>query len=135
MIWFSNVSAKRNRQTGSRGEKEACRFLEESGFAILDRNARNAHGYAVGEIDIVAKKAERIHFVEVKTRTKTKREMLPPEMSITREKLRKLHRAIDRYRSQNREIASLPYQLDAVVIVYDLDGSLQSIRHLEHIFL
>jgi len=135
MTWFSAFSAKKKKQTGSRGEDAACRFLEQDGFTIVDRNVRNKRGYAVGEIDIIARKDDRIFFVEVKTRTQTYKSMLPPEMSITREKIHKLHRAIDRYRTRNREIATLPYQLDAIVVIYNRDGSLQSIRRLEHIFL
>ncbi len=51
-------------QTGSQAEDYAVKFLENEGFKILARNWRNRWC----EIDIVAQKNQRIHFVEVKFR-------------------------------------------------------------------
>lgn len=54
-------------KTGKEGENIACVYLEEKGYAILDRNYRTKFG----EIDIVAKSPEGILlFVEVKTITR-----------------------------------------------------------------
>lgn len=49
---------------GDMGENIAEKYLEKHGFEILAKNFR-VHG---GEVDIVAKKGENIHFVEVKFR-------------------------------------------------------------------
>jgi Holliday junction resolvase-like predicted endonuclease len=51
------------RKTGDIGEKIAGRFLVSKGFEIVDWNYLKPWG----EIDIIAKKKEKIHFVEVKT--------------------------------------------------------------------
>src|SRR5688500_8779759 len=48
---------------GTLGETIACRFLMKRGFKIIERNYLKKWG----EIDIVAKKDELWHFVEVKT--------------------------------------------------------------------
>lgn len=53
---------------GNYGEDIAVDFLKESNFIILERNFR-CH---IGEIDIIAKDAEYICFIEVKTRCNTK---------------------------------------------------------------
>lgn len=53
------------RAVGEYGERLACRYLEEHGYVVLDRNWRCPHG----EIDIVARDADgRIVVVEVKAR-------------------------------------------------------------------
>ena len=46
------------------GEDLAVEYLLKRGYKLLGRNVR----YSVGEIDIVAKKADETQFVEVKTR-------------------------------------------------------------------
>ena len=53
-----------NKKLGARGEKQACRYLQKSGYKILERNYKNPFG----EIDIVAQKDDTIAFIEVKTR-------------------------------------------------------------------
>lgn len=48
---------------GQIGEDCACKYLEKCGFKILERNYLKKWG----EIDIVAKKGNKLHFVEVKS--------------------------------------------------------------------
>ena len=50
-------------KTGEIGENVAVKFLMKHGFAILDRNYTKKWG----EIDIVAEKDSKLHFVEVKS--------------------------------------------------------------------
>ncbi len=52
------------REIGNIGENYTAKFLEKNGCEILKRNFT----IKGGEIDIVAKKGDIIHFVEVKTR-------------------------------------------------------------------
>lgn len=51
--------------TGERGEQLACRFLEERGYEVLERNWR--HGRH--EVDIIAKHGRELVIAEVKTRS------------------------------------------------------------------
>jgi len=51
-------------ELGKAGEGLAEQFFSEKGFTILFRNWR--HSYF--EIDLIAVKEERLHFIEVKTR-------------------------------------------------------------------
>lgn len=47
---------------GILGEDKACAYLKKQGFTILERNFHSKFG----EIDIIAKKGEILHFIEVK---------------------------------------------------------------------
>ena len=51
---------------GAEGEGKAAAFLEENGFAIIERNYRAGK---IGEIDIIAIKKDLIVFAEVKSRS------------------------------------------------------------------
>ena len=53
-----------NKVKGDGGEAIACDFLEKNGYQIVKRNWRGKGG----EIDIIAKKNDVLHFVEVKMR-------------------------------------------------------------------
>lgn len=52
-------------RTGRVGEEIACRYLEELGYIIRERNWRFRHR----EVDIIAQEGNELVFVEVKTRT------------------------------------------------------------------
>lgn len=70
--------------TGNYGEDLACKYLQEMGYKILERN------YLIrgGEIDIVCKDGETLVFVEVKTRFS--HEFGPPAESMTFWKIKAL---------------------------------------------
>ena len=53
----------KNKEIGNKGEDLACHYLEQLGYEILKRNYFDK----VGEIDIVAYKDSKIHFIEVKS--------------------------------------------------------------------
>ena len=50
--------------TGHLGESIAVQYLKDKGFEIIQKNWHSVYG----EIDIIAQKNNKIHFVEVKTR-------------------------------------------------------------------
>lgn len=52
--------------SGLKGEDEAEAFLKTQGFSIVERNFHSKFG----EIDIIAKKDEVVHFIEVKSTDK-----------------------------------------------------------------
>lgn len=55
-----------NRVIGQLCENYVCRKLQENGFTILTQNFRISRG---PELDIVAKKEDIVHFIEVKARS------------------------------------------------------------------
>lgn len=76
---------------GKNGENLAATYLESKGYTIVCKNWR--HSYY--EIDIIARKGKKLHFIEVKTRSS----LLygHPEESVTKKKFRFLKNAADEY--------------------------------------
>lgn len=78
-------------QVGKKGELLAAAFLERNGYEIIHRNWR----YSFYEIDIIAKRGKKLHFIEVKTLSSNN--YGPPEQSVTKRKFKFLQRAVDEY--------------------------------------
>jgi len=62
-VTFKNMPITEKRKTGDLGEDIAMMFLVKRGFKIVERS----HLRKWGEIDIIAKKDDKLYFVEVKT--------------------------------------------------------------------
>ena len=89
-------NSRKNKDVGDEGEELACRHLASEGFAIVARNVR----YRTGEIDIVARRGQELHFVEVRTRSDPT--FVSPLESITVEKQRRIRRTAEWYLSDPR---------------------------------
>lgn len=98
--------AKHN-ELGKQGEQAAWEFLIAKGYTVRETNWR------IGklEIDIVAQEpqANRLHIIEVKTRSNT--EHYDPMQAITRAKIRNLVNAAAGYISQYQLKMSVQYDV------------------------
>lgn len=100
---------------GSYGEDLAVAFLLKRGYQIVSRNFRTRWG----EIDIVAKKKDKISFIEVKTRRGIT--MGKPYEAVSRIKVLHMRRAAEYFILINR-LSTYRLSLDAVsIIVTDSD--------------
>lgn len=97
-----------NSEIGAMGEEVAARWLADNGFEILERNWR-AGRY---ELDIIARRGDDVHFVEVKTRKSGA--LTAPEEAITPAKFRSLHRAASAYLDANELDADARFDVVAV---------------------
>lgn len=97
-----------NKDTGNKGEELAAQALEERGFNILERNWQFSHW----EVDIIAAYNERLHFIEVKTRTNQK--FGYPEESITRDKMKTLKNAAEAYQEIHPEWKYIQFDVVAI---------------------
>ena len=97
---------------GKKGEELALRFLKSSGYTILDRNFK----YGRGEIDIVAKDADTIAFVEVKSRSSD--EFGAPEETVGVRKQRQLSKLARAYLQQKRLFNRADCRFDVVAISF-----------------
>ncbi len=105
------------RQFGDFGEGIACQFLMKQGFSIVERNYLKPWG----EIDIIAKKGNVYHFIEVKSAAREtlaivihETEGYRPEDNIHQAKLKRLARTIQTYCLEND--ISDNWQFDVAVV-------------------
>lgn len=81
---------------GNHGEEFASRILSDMGYEIMERN----YWTKIGEIDIIARKDQTLHFIEVKTRTQSSYGY--PAEAVTGDKLSKMRRVAEIYMSSRR---------------------------------
>lgn len=111
-----------NRKFGDAGEDLACRYLENNGYEILERNK---HYSRFCEIDIIAKHKNTIVFVEVKTR-KSNAYGTPME-AITRTKYENIRKGVQYYIAENKVN---DYRIDVVGITLKPE---LTIKHLKNV--
>ncbi len=95
---------------GDKSENLATEFLEQEGFIVLERNyfARK-----LGEIDIIAKRENELHFIEVKSG----RADFDPVYNVTPAKLRKVINSALYY--MKRKKLNMVFSIDALIIRLD----------------
>ncbi|MEG1760146.1 MAG: YraN family protein [Alistipes sp.] len=108
---------------GRCGEEAAEQWLRRNGFEICARNWRNGHY----EIDLIARKWDALHFVEVKTRRADG--LTTPEEAITPQKFRSLSHAATTYLTQHP--TNLEPQFDLAAIDVHPDGTF-TVRFIEN---
>ncbi|HMZ45736.1 MAG TPA: YraN family protein [Chitinophagaceae bacterium] len=80
---------------GNLGEDLSAKWFELKGYFILERNWR----YKRSEVDIIASKENKLHFIEIKTRTNSN--FGYPEESINQVKMNALKKAAVAYLELN----------------------------------
>jgi putative endonuclease len=124
-------------KTGELGEQLAVKFLVKHGFTILDRNAT----FKGGEIDIIAEKTGKLHFVEVKASSVhvSRETTYNPFQNVSRQKIRKMEQSVlvwlgmkgvSPARAGRREA---PWQLDAIAVYLNRETRKAQISYLQNI--
>lgn len=119
-------------QVGTRGEDEACSFLKQLGFVIIDRNFWRKWG----EIDVVARRGKELRFVEVKTVSREKlddRADYEPEDNLHPWKRKRLRRVIETYLLKNDWCEDLDWQVDVISVYLNRSGEVLKVEHLEDV--
>jgi putative endonuclease len=106
-----------HQRVGTRGEEDAYFHLRKLGYAIVARNFRTPR--CRGEIDLIGWDADVLCFVEVKTRTS--RDVKPPEAAVDRHKRREVAAVIRDY--LRRLPASCQWRFDIVSVYYEYSRS------------
>lgn len=115
---------------GKKGEEIAVEFLKKKGYKILERNfIFQFSRRQKGEIDIVAKKGEKIFFIEVKSQRGEKE--IPPEQKVNFSKARKLIDCAEYFLSKNKIPFDVPWQID-IISVHFLENGKTKIFHFEN---
>jgi putative endonuclease len=113
---------------GIHGEVLAARHLAALGLTVVDRNVR----LPGGEIDLVAREADELVFVEVKTRIGN--ESTAPDLAVTAAKLARLERLAEAYLSRIDD-EDAPWRVDVVAIVIERSGRVLRLDHLRGAYL
>lgn len=140
MLHMEQVShnKRNNKQTGNLGEDIATKYLINKGFDVLSRNYLKKWG----EIDVVARRTGKVHFVEVKTvsygtkhdlNEAVSRGTWRPEENVHASKLKKLSRAIDSWLMENKYEGE--WQIDVLAIRIVPREKFASIKYLDNIIL
>ncbi|MEN9649184.1 MAG: hypothetical protein RL094_151 [Candidatus Parcubacteria bacterium] len=118
ILFFMKLKNKNSNQkvsTGKKGELVAERYLIKKGYEVLDKNYRKK----VGEIDIICKKDDILHFVEVKTvKVPYPVELnlgIRPEDKLTKLKVGKI-RTVGGMYIKERGLVGLEYKIDAIAV-------------------
>lgn len=132
-----NYGAK-NKETGQLGEDIACRFLMKHGFEVVERN----YWKKWGEIDIVAKKEDKLHFVEVKSVSREinpevpyKEDSFRPEDNLHPWKLQRLSRVTQTYLLEKDVSDETPWQFDVITVYLDMKRRMSKVYLLENVIL
>ena len=140
------VFTSKTQKTGEIGENIAVKFLMKHGFVILNRNYTKKWG----EIDIVAKKANKLYFIEVKSvasaDVKTladRRENVShgtdddyrPEDNMHPWKLKRLSRTIQTYLLSEKIPDKKEWQVDLLIVFLDMKNKKAKIKVVNDIIL
>ena len=130
--------AKHN-EIGEQGEQIAAKYLSSKGFSVVNRNYRKKWG----ELDIVAEKEGRVHFVEVKTvsrksyagRFEQEINSYKPEDNMHPWKLKRLSRAIQTYLLENYRKSDPEWQFDLICVFLDMERRVAKVKLIENLVL
>ncbi|MES2006985.1 MAG: YraN family protein [Patescibacteria group bacterium] len=114
------------RRIGDIGEEVVCKYLENKGYFVRERN----YWKPWGEIDIIAEKANSISFVEVKS---VSRENIRPEENMHPAKLKRLHRVVQTYLLDRKVPESKKWQIDLACVFLDFSTKRARVEMLENI--
>lgn len=125
---------------GKFGEDVACVFLKKHGYKIIERN----YSKKWGELDIVAKKAGKLCFVEVKTvsceipidvtHVTVPRTGYRPEENMHSSKIKKFTRVIQTY-LQEKGIEKTEWSAALIAIRVDTASKRAKVRFIENLVL
>ncbi|HJU46265.1 MAG TPA: YraN family protein [Chitinophagaceae bacterium] len=114
-----------NKTIGEKAEETATGWLIKKGYTIIERNWRHKHW----EIDIIASKENKLHFVEVKSRSTVRYGY--PEAAIGHQKLLALKNGIEEYLLLYPEWSII--QIDVLTVVWKL-GRVQELLMIEDVY-
>lgn len=109
-----------SRFKGDIAEQKACDYLKSQGFEIIEQNF---YAKKLGEIDIICKKDNTYHFIEVKSADDYEIAI----NNITPQKLSKLKRSVEYY--LQKKSLEIDFCIDAIIVVNE------EIEFLENITL
>src|SRR5438045_8085203 len=106
------ASTPQHLRTGNEGEEKAYFYLRKLGFVMVARKFRSAR--IRGDIDLIGWDKDVLCFIEVKTRTT--RDVKPPEAAVDQEKREQIIRLTQEYLRGLRDIPKFRFDLLTMLI-------------------
>ncbi|MBP9748250.1 MAG: YraN family protein [Candidatus Pacebacteria bacterium] len=132
------VFTSEKQKIGEIGENIAVKFLMKHGFSVIDRNYTKKWG----EIDIIAKKSEKLYFVEVKSVSRDTLDNVSPETDTYKPednmhpwKLKRMSRTIQTYLLSKKIGDDVEWQVDLLVVFLDLKNKKAKVKVVSDIIL
>jgi putative endonuclease len=122
------------RATGDIGEDIAATYYVKHGYVVIERNYLKPWG----ELDLIAKKGNKLHFVEVKTVSRGKlhvKEPIRPEENMHERKIRRIARAVQTYLLERRISKKVEWEIDLACVYLDFSTRRATVEVLENISL
>ena len=135
--YMPKVFTSESQKIGELGENIAVKFLLKHGFTIKDRNYTKKWG----ELDVVAKKENKLHFIEVKSVSRDLN-FVSQETNTWRAednmhpwKLKRMSRTIQTYLLSKRIPDEIEWVVDLLVVYLDLKNRKARVKVVEDIIL
>lgn len=129
---FSEENIAKHIAVGKKGEDIAVKHFVKQGFEILEQNYRKKWG----ELDIVAKKDNILHFIEVKTVSyETAFDDNFPEQNMHFAKRKKMQRAVQTYLAERKVSYETEFQVDITSVYFNPETGESKIRVLDGVIL
>lgn len=139
------IFTSKTQQIGEMGENIASTFLMKHSFEVIERNYTKKWG----EIDIIAKKAGKLYFIEVKAVSRLLKgqdgknipsldreiDSYKPEDNMHPWKLKRIARTIQTYLLQRHVPESMPWQFDLLCVYMDQKNRVARVKVVENIIL
>lgn len=131
----------RRHQVGKLGEDVSVRFLMKHDFSVIMRNYRKKYG----EIDVIAEKANKLYFIEVKTVSceiisregktlvNNAKQLFRVEENVHHKKLRSLFLTIQAYLGEQYVSKEQEWQLDVYVVYLDVRKKIAKVDVISNI--
>jgi putative endonuclease len=128
-----DISTKSRKEVGAIGEAVAAEYLGRHGIKVVERNLVRK----MGEIDLVGKGADTLHFVEVKTilcdtfPTEQTTDEYDPSLNLHEAKIRKVARMGEWYVAEKDWDGE--WQVDGVLVWLRRSDGMAKVRYLPQI--
>ena len=120
---YTQKKMAQHNQLGKWGEERACRYLEEQGYSIRERDFAINHK----DLDIVAISPDETELVFIEVKTRTSDDFISPLQAINRKKILNLMKAANAY--IQAEPRDYNIRFDIITIV----GTAEDNLRIEHI--
>ena len=128
-------------EVGKIGESLATKYLDDNGYAIVDRNFEfRKKGIKYGELDIVAKKDDIFVFVEVKTSKMSEKQKARgnasgflPQDRVSFKKKKYIIKTAEFWLAKNKMPMNTKWRIDVIGIQLDFQTRKARLTHIKEI--